>query len=49
MQDQGLDWENVYGCVLTELPAWLVIIRMQPQNKKSCNQKPAVYTLHISL
>ena len=24
MQDQGLDWENVYGCVLTELQhGWL--------------------------
>ena len=30
MQDQGLDLENVYGCVLTELPAWLVVIWAQP-------------------
>ena len=31
MQEQGLDWENVYGCVPTELPAWLVVIWVQPQ------------------
>ena len=31
MQDQGLDWGNVYGCVLTELPAWLFVIRVQAQ------------------
>ena len=31
MQDQDSDWGNVYGCVLTELPAWLVVICLQPQ------------------
>ena len=32
MQDQGLDWGNVYGCVLIELPVWLVVIWVQRQN-----------------
>ena len=31
MLDQGFDWENVYGCVLTELLACLVVIWVQPQ------------------
>ena len=32
MQDQGLKIEeNVYGCVLIKLPAWLVIIWVQLQ------------------
>ena len=38
MQDQSLDWENVYGCILTKLPAWLVVICMQMQNKKVANK-----------
>ena len=46
MQEQGLDGENMYGCVLTKLPTWLVVIRMQPQNKKSCKQKSAVYCIY---
>ena len=29
MQDQGEIGENVYGCVLTKLSAWLVVIRVQ--------------------
>ena len=31
MQDPDLDGENVYGCVLTKLPAWPVVTQVQPQ------------------
>ena len=46
MLDQGLDWEKFVCCVLTELPAWLVVIQVQPKKKRSCKQKSAVYTFH---
>ena len=49
MQDQDLDWRKCVWLCTDQAASIVVFVRVQPQNKKSCKQKSAFYTLHASL